>query len=346
MKVSGVFVHHVPRIAHYEREARPVKAVVCTKYNSLAHLKVVEVPKPVPKDNEVLIRVYATPVTTGDWRIQSLTVPKGLKFLVQVIYGFARPRRPILGTQLAGTIEATGKNVKMFKAGDDVIAESALGLGGHAQYKCLAESAPIVQKPKSLSFEEASVLSFGGVTALGFLKYKATVRPGDKMLVHGASGSVGIAAVQLGTHFCARVTGVCSSSNLDFVRSYGAVNAIDYQAEDFTKNGEKYDLIVDTVGVLTMKKCRHSLTKNGRLLLISPGLFEQLTAPFLNLFTSAKIVTGVVSASPQLMQELCDLVRDEKFKAVIDRQFPLENIADAYEYVGQRHKRGNVVVKL
>jgi NADPH:quinone reductase-like Zn-dependent oxidoreductase len=323
-----------------------MKALVCNKYNSLEHLNVVDVLKPVPKDNEVLVKVCATPVTTGDWRIQSLIVPKGFKFLVQVVYGFKKPRQPILGTQLAGTIEVIGKNVKKFKVGDDVIAESALALGGHAQYKCLKESANIVLKPKRLSFEEACALCFGGLTALDFLKYKFTVQPNDKILVHGASGSVGIAAVQLGTLFGARVTGVCSSSNLDFVKAYGAVNTIDYQTEDFTKNGEKYDVILDTVGVLSMKKCKQSLTKNGRLLQVTPGLFEQLMAPFLNLFSSKKVVTGVTSVSPQRMQELCDLVKDEKFKVVIDKQFSLENIAEAYRYVGQRHKRGDVVVKL
>ncbi len=323
-----------------------MKAVVCTKYNSLEHLKILEVPKPSPKDNEVLIKVYATPVTSGDWRIQSLANPWGFKFLMQVIYGFSKPRQPILGTQLAGTIEAIGKNVKKFKAGDEVIAESALRLGGHAQYRCLSESAPIAIKPKSLSFEEAAVLSFGGVTALDYLKNKTTVRPGEKLLVYGASGSVGIAAVQLGVYFGAKVTGVCSSPNFEFVKSYGAENVIDYKREDFTKNGETYDVILDTVGTLSMAKCKHSLTKSGRLLLVSPGLLQQLAAPFSNLFSSSKIVSGVVSASPGLMQKLCELVKAGKFKAVIDRQFKLDEITSAYEYVGQRHKKGNVVVKL
>jgi NADPH:quinone reductase-like Zn-dependent oxidoreductase len=166
-----------------------MRAVVCSKYNSLDHIKIVEVPKPFPKDNEVLIKVQATPVTTGDLRIQSLTVPRGFKFLVRVVYGFSKPRQSILGTQLAGTVEAIGEKVTKFKVGDEVIAESALGLGGHAQYKCVAESAPISLKPKSLSFEEAAALSFGGVTALDYLKYKTTLRPGDRLLVHGASGS-------------------------------------------------------------------------------------------------------------------------------------------------------------
>jgi len=323
-----------------------MKAVVCTKYNSLKHLKILEVPKPFPKDDEVLIKVHATPVTTGDWRIQSLTIPLGFKFLIQMIYGFSKPRSSILGTQLAGTIEATGENVKKFKIGDEVIAESALGLGGHAEYKCMVETGSIALKPKSLSFEEAAVLSFGGVTALDFLKYKTTLRPGERILVYGASGAVGIAAVQLAAYFGAKVTGVCSSPNFEFVKVYGAENVIDYQTEDFTKNGEKYDVILDAVGTLSMANFKGSLTSHGRLLLVSPGLDEQLAAPFLNLLNSQKIVTGVANASPQLMQELCELVRAGKFKAVIDRQFAFEEIASAYEYVGQRHQKGNVVVKL
>lgn len=323
-----------------------MRAFVCTKYNSAEHLKILEVQKPSPKDNEVLIKIYATSVTTGDWRIQSMTIPRGFKFLMQMIYGFSKPRNHILGTQLVGTIEAIGKNVKRFKIGDEVIAESALGLGAHAQYKCLAANAPIAIKPNSISFEEAAVLNFGGVTALDFLKYKTSLQPGEKILVYGASGSVGIAAVQLGTYLGARVTAVCSPSNFEFVKSYGAKKAIDYQREDFTKDGEKYDLILDTYGTLSMAKCKSSLTNGGRLLLISAGFFELLAAPFLNLLNSKKIVTGVASPSPQLMKELCDLVESGKFKAVIDRQFMFDEIARAYEYVGRRHKKGNVVVKL
>jgi NADPH:quinone reductase-like Zn-dependent oxidoreductase len=323
-----------------------MKAAICLKYSSAEHLKIIEVPKPFPKDNEVLIRVQATPVTSGDWRIQSLTVPRGFKFLVKMVYGLSKPRQSILGTQLAGTIEAIGKDVKKFSIGDEVIAESALGLGGHAEYKCLAESASIALKPRSLSFEEAAVLIFGGVTALDYLKYKTKVRSGERILVHGASGSVGIAAVQLGVYFGAKVTGVCSSPNFEFVKSYGAEAVIDYQKEDFTENGAKYDVILDTVGTLSMAKCKHSLTKNGRLLLVSADLSEQIAAPFLNLVRSRKVLSGVSNSSPKIMQELCGIVEAGKFKSVIDRQFRLDEIASAYEYVGQRHKKGNVVVKI
>jgi NADPH:quinone reductase-like Zn-dependent oxidoreductase len=160
-----------------------MRALFCTKYNSIEHLEITEVANPAPKDNEVLIKVHATSVTTGDWRIQSLTIPRGFKTLMRVVYGFSRPRGLILGTQLAGTIEAIGKNVKKFRIGDEVIAESALGLGAHAQYKCLSEGAPITIKPKSISFEEAAVLSFGGLTALDYLKNKACLQPGERVLV-------------------------------------------------------------------------------------------------------------------------------------------------------------------
>jgi NADPH:quinone reductase-like Zn-dependent oxidoreductase len=322
-----------------------MRALVCTKYNSLEHLKILEVPKPTPMDNEVLIKISATAVTSGDWRIQSLTIPRGFKFLMQMVYGFSKPRNRILGTQLAGTIEAMGKNVKKFQIGDEVIAESVLGLGAHSEYICLVEKAPIAIKPKAISFEEAAVLNFGGLTALDYLKSKSRLRAGERILVYGASGSVGIAAVQLGAYFGARVTAVCSSANFEFVKSHGAENVIDYKKEDFTKNIEKYDVIVDAFGSLSMSKCRSSLTEGGRLLLISASLLEQLAAPFLNLFRSKKIVTGVANPSPELMKELCDLVEAGKFKALIDRQFPFDEIASAYEYVGKRNKKGNVVVK-
>ena len=263
-----------------------------------------------------------------------------------MVYGFSKPRNLILGTQAAGTIEATGEDVKKFKVGDEVLAESALGLGAHAEYKCLAENSPIAIKPKSISFEEAAAMSFGGLTALDYLKHKAALQPGERLLVYGASGSVGIAAVQLGAHLGALVTGVCSAANLEFVKSYGAENAIDYKNEDFTKNGEKYDVILDAFGGLSMAKCKTSLADGGRLLLISANLFEQLAAPFLNLFNSRKIIAGTANTSPPLMKEMCELTEAGKFKAVIDRQFKFDDIASAYEYVGRRHKRGTVVVKL
>jgi len=246
-----------------------MKAVVYTKYGSPNVVALAEVPKPAPKVHEVLIRVHATTVTTGDWRARSLEMPPGFGLLGRLVFGVFGPRKPILGTELAGEIEAVGKAVTRFKPGDQVFAFTGASYGCHAEYRTISEAGMIALKPTNLSFEEAAALSFGGTTALSFLQDKGGIKRGDKVLIVSASGGVGTAAVQIAKHFGAKVTGVCSTANLELVRSIGADKVIDYTTEDFAKNAETYDIILDTTGTTSFSRCGNALKEGGRLLLVN-----------------------------------------------------------------------------
>jgi NADPH:quinone reductase-like Zn-dependent oxidoreductase len=308
-------------------------------------VQVRELEKPTPKDDEVLIRIHATTVTAADWRARSLEMPRGFGLMGRLFFGLSKPRQPILGTELAGTIEATGKDVKKFKPGDEVFAFPGAALGGHAEYRCLREDRPIVRKPSNLGFEEAAALSFGGTTALDFLR-RAKLSSGEKVLVNGASGNVGTAAVQLARHFGAVVTGVCSSANVELVRSLGATRVIDYTKEDFTEDGETYDVIVDTAGTAPYSRCRHSLTERGRLLVVLGGLGELLLAPWVSMTTHRTVFAGPAGERAADLEELATLAEAGAYKAVIDRRYPLEEIVEAHRYVDSGRKRGSVVITL
>ena len=322
-----------------------MKAIVCSRYGSPDVLQVKELPKPVPADKEVLIKVRATTVTAGDWRVRSMDVPAGFRLLARLALGIRKPRQPILGTELSGEIEAVGKAVTRFKPGDQVFAFSDLRMGCHVEWKCMSEDGAVVAKPANLSHEEAAALSFGGTTALAFLR-KAKIQRGDKVLVNGASGGVGTAAVQLAKHFGAHVTGVCSGGNFELVRSIGADALIDYTKEDFTENGERYDIIVDTAGTAPFSRSRRSLAQGGRLLQILGGLPDLLRAPWFSLTTDKKVIAGSLTTSPDDVRFLAGLAEKGELKPVIDRRFPFERIADAHRYVDAGHKKGNVVVTL
>jgi len=228
-----------------------MQAVVYHRYRPPGVVTLSDVPKPVPAPNEVLIRIHATTVSTGDWRARSLQMPPGFGLLGRLVFGLLGPRQPILGTELSGIIEAVGSSVTKFKAGDEVFAFPGEAYGCHAEYRTMGEDGPIALKPASLSHPEAASLSFGGITALGFLRDKGGIKSGDKVLVVGASGAVGSAAVQLARHFGATVTGVCSAGNSELVRSLGAVRVIDYRTVDFATSGETWDIILDTTGTVT-----------------------------------------------------------------------------------------------
>jgi NADPH:quinone reductase-like Zn-dependent oxidoreductase len=326
-----------------------VRAYTYDRFGPPEVLELREVPEPVPGDHEVLVRIRATTVTAGDWRVRSLEVPRGFGLLSRLALGFSRPRRPILGTELSGEIVAVGRAVTRFRVGDLVFGFTGARMGCHAEFRCLPEEGhgrrdeAVALKPANLSHEEAAALSFGGTTALSFLR-KARLQRGEKVLVVGASGGVGTAAVQLARHLGARVTGVCSTANLELVRSIGADRVIDYTKEDFTRNGERYDVIVDTAGTAPFSRCEGSLAEGGRLLVVLGSLPEMLRAPWVSLTSTKKIIGGVASWGAEDLRFLASLAEAGHYRPVIDRRYRFEEMVEAHRHVDAGHKRGNVVV--
>ncbi len=322
-----------------------MKAIVYERYGPPEVLQLTEVEKPTPKDNEVLIKIHATTVTSADWRVRSLTVPAGLGFIMRLVFGFSKPKQPILGSELAGVVESVGKDVKTFKVGNEVFAFSDASMGCHAEYKCMPENGAVALKPHNLAYDEAAALSFGGTTALSFFK-RAKLQHGERVLINGASGAVGTAAVQLARHFGADVTGVCSTANLELVKSLGATRVIDYTKEDFTRNGETYDVIVDTVGTAAFSRSKGSLKEGGRLLLVLAGLPAMLQAPWVSMTSSKKVIVGPAAGRAVDLRVLARLAEAGEFKPVIDRCYPFEQMAEAHSYVDTGRKKGNVIITL
>ena len=317
-----------------------MKAVVYTKYGPPEVLQLKEIEKPTPKQNEVLIKIYATTVTSGDARLR-----RADPFLVRLYFGLTKPKKPILGVDVAGVIDSVGNDVKLFKEGDKVFGSTFdFGLGAHAEYKCLPENAVLATKPENLSYEESAAVFFGGHTSLHYLK-KGNIKRGQKVLIYGASGALGTYAVQLAKYFGAEVTGVCSSTNLELTKSLGAEKVIDYKKEDFTKGGKTYDIIFDTVGKSPFTGSVKSLKKNGfylRAVHMSPSAIVQ--GLWTSMITSKKVIGGVAVERKEDLIFLKQLVEAGKIKPVIDRRYPLEQIAEAHRYVDKGHKKGNVVI--
>lgn len=319
-----------------------MRAIVCDRYGAPDVLRVDEVPTPAPRAHEVLIEVRATTVTSGDTSVRGLDVPRGFGPLVRLAMGFSGPRQRVLGTELAGVVVATGPAVTRFAVGDEVFAMSD-SMGCHAEYRVMAETAAISLKPSELSFEQAAALSFGGTTALEFFR-RAALQPGERVLIFGASGGVGSAAVQLAKHFGAHVTGVCSTANVELVRSLGADEVVDYTETDCTKTGEHYDMIMDTIGALPLSRCGAALRRGGRLLAIRASLLELVTAPFASLFSGKRVIAGPAIARAEDVRLLATLAQRGAYRPFIDRTYPFERAAEAHAYVDSKRKRGNVVL--
>ena len=329
-----------------ERKNIDMKAIVYEKYGPPDVLQLKEVEKPTPKDNEVLIRVYATIVEPTDCGCR-----KGDPFFSRFMFGLTGPKNPILGCELAGEIEAVGKKVTLFKEGDQVFGATGLGFGAYAEYMCLPEDGVLAIKPTNMTYEEAAAATDGAPTALPFLRDNGNIKSGQKVLINGASGSVGIYAVQLAKYFGAEVTGVCSTTNIELVKSLGADEVIDYTAEDFTKNSKTYDIIFDAVGKSSFSHCRSSLKQGGIYLttvLTVAIIIQMLWTSKIGIGSKKAMIalTGVRKSNERTkdLVFLKELFEAGMIKPVIDRRYPLEQIAEAHRYVDTGHKKGNVVI--
>lgn len=328
-----------------------MKAIVWTDYGPPEVLKLQEVEKPAPKDNQVLVRVHAATVTAGDCEMRSLKFPLWLALPMRLYAGILRPSRiRIIGQEMAGEVEAVGKTVKRFKAGDPVFAALGFGLGGYAEYCCLAEAGgemggALAIKPANMSYEEAAATPVGGLEALHFLR-RAHIQPGERVLINGAGGSIGTFGLQIAQYLGAEVTAVDSKGKLEMLRLLGAERVIDYTMEEFTRSGEKFDVIFDVPGKSSFSGCIKALKENGRLLLSNPGLIDLARGRWAAHGGGKRVITGTASHRAEDLDYLRSLIEAGALQAVIDRRFPLDQIVEAHRYVETGQKKGNVVISV
>lgn len=320
-----------------------MQAIVCTKFGPPEVLQLSEVEKPTPNDNEILVKIHATTVTSGDCRMRSFNVPPLFWLPGHLALGFRKPKKPILGATLAGEVAATGQAVTRYKAGDQVYGLTGHDFfGAYAEYVTVQEEGNIAPKPTNLSFEEAAAVPFGGITALNFLQ-AGSIQRGQHVLINGASGAVGVYAVQLAHHFGATVTGVCSTANLALVKSLGADHVIDYTQEDFTQNGQTYDIIFDTVGTTTFAQSHNSLKEKG-VYLHAVMVAAEIKASWFALTTGKKVVGGTPTVHPDPLGFLTECLEAGAIKPIIDRRYPMTEIVEAHRYVDTGRKKGAVVI--
>jgi NADPH:quinone reductase-like Zn-dependent oxidoreductase len=328
---------------------KPMKAIVWTKYGSPDVLKLKDVPKPTPKDNEVLIKIHATTVTAGDTEVRRLKLPMGMGILIRLFVGLRRPKRiTILGQELAGEIETVGKDVKLFQKGDHVFGSPGFNMGAYAQYTCMPanpEDGALTKKPSNMTFEEAAGVVIGGMESMHFLG-KANIRSGEKVLINGAGGSIGTFGVQLAKSLGAEVTAVDSTGKLDMLREIGADHVVDYTKEDFTKSNKTYDVIFDVVGKTSYSGCIRSLNQNGRYLIANPKISKIIRKRWISKKSGKKVITEMTKYSNEYLNFLKKVLEEGKIKSVIDRRYPLERIPEAHRFVEKGGKKGNVVIKV
>jgi len=330
-----------------------MKAILYTEYGSPNVLQLRDVEKPTPRDHEILIRIHATPVNYGDTLARNFKEVSPRKFNMpfffwlpaRIVFGISKPKINILGSELAGQIEAVGKDVKRFKKGDPVFGYRGQSMGANAEYLCMPEDGLVTIKPTNMTYAEAAAVPYGALTALNLLR-KVNIQLGQKVLINGASGGIGSAAVQLAKHFGAEVTGVCSAPRLEFVKSLGADKVIDYTKEDFTQNGETYDLIFDILGKSSFSRCKSSLNENGRYLLASFKMKQLFQMLWTSMIGSKKVICALSGEKLEDLLFIKELVEAGKLKSVIDRRYPLEQTAEAHRYIETGHKKGNVVITL
>lgn len=322
-----------------------MKAVICTTYGPPEVLKFIELPKPQPKDNEICIQIKATTVAVADSRIRGFRVPAAVWIPARIVLGIKKPKKPVLGVELAGEIESVGKNVTRFKIGDKIFAATLQNFGAHAEYICLSQEGPVAIIPKNMSLEEATALPIGARTAMHFLE-RGKITKGQKVLIYGASGSVGTYAVQLAKHFGADVTGVCSHANMELVRLLGADKVLDYTDKNFRSQLETYDMVFVAVDKFPFSICKKILSANG-VYVNCTNPIKSLHQIFVSLTSNKKILMSQnVPEKVEYMVRIKELVEQGILKPVIDKVYPFQQIVEAHRYVDQGHKVGNVIITI